>query len=40
MTKGGENKFGRVVDQRVIITPKISKNLAEWIEENVEGEMV
>lgn len=37
MTKGGENKFGRVVDQRVIITPNISKNLAEWIEEYVEG---
>lgn len=37
MTKGGENKFGRVVDQRVMITPKISKNLARWIEEFVEG---
>lgn len=32
-----ESKFGKVVDQRVMITPKISKNLAEWIEEYVEG---
>ena len=31
------SKFGRVVDQRVIITPNISKNLAGWIEEYVEG---
>lgn len=32
-----ESKFGRVVDQRVVITPKISKDLANWIEEYVEG---
>ena len=32
-----ESKFGRVVDQRVMITPKISKNLAQWIEGYVEG---
>lgn len=32
-----ESKFGRVVDQRVMITPKISKNLAEWIGDYVEG---
>lgn len=32
-----ESKFGRVVDQRIMITPKISKNLAHWIEGYVEG---
>ena len=36
MTKG-EEKFGKVFTHRVIITPKISKNLAHWMEENVEG---
>lgn len=36
MTKG-EEKFGKVIDQRVIITPKISKNLANWIEGYIEG---
>lgn len=36
MTKG-EEKFGKVFTHRVMITPKISKNLAEWIEEYVEG---
>lgn len=36
MTKG-EEKFGKVFTHRVIITPKISKNLAHWMEGYIEG---
>lgn len=37
MTKG-EEKFGKVFTHRVIITPKISKNLAHWMMEGyIEG---
>lgn len=32
-----EERFGKVFTHRVIITPKISKNLALWIEWNIEG---
>ena len=35
MTKG-EERFGEVVVQRVILTPKISKNLAHWMEGYIE----
>lgn len=36
MTKG-EERFGKVFTHRVIITPKISKNLAHWMEGYIEG---
>ena len=36
MTKG-EEKFGKVFTHKVIITPKISKNLAHWMEGYIEG---
>lgn len=36
MTKG-EEKFGKVFDHRVIITPSISRDLALWIESYIEG---
>nr|DAN33407.1 MAG TPA: hypothetical protein [Caudoviricetes sp.] len=36
MTKG-EERFGEVVVQRVILTPKISSELVMWIDECVEG---
>lgn len=35
MTRG--ERFGKVLTHRVIITPKISKNLAHWMEGYIEG---
>ena len=35
----GEEKFGKVFTHRVIITPKISKNLAHWMEGYIEGRL-
>lgn len=35
MTRG--ERFGEVVVQRVILTPKISAELVMWIDECVEG---